>query len=75
VGAVAASFGYLDAPDVPRVLAQIDPDELEYFLSTVELVRGDGPGLPRWRERLFLATVRLGAPREVTDRGLATSHL
>jgi KUP system potassium uptake protein len=65
-----ARFGYLDAPNVPsvlRLLAQaklefeFDVDEISYFLSTIELQRGDSPGLSRWRKRLFVATSRVTA--------------
>ena len=73
----------MDAPDVPSVLRlieqaelefPIDADEASYFLSTIDLARGDGPGLGRWRKTLFLATSRItadaaeyfGLPRERT---------
>jgi KUP system potassium uptake protein len=65
---VGARFGYMDAQKVPAVLALIDPEELEFsidegdtsfYLSAVDLVRGDEPGFNRWRRGLFLATSRL----------------
>ena len=58
----------MDAQKVPAVLALIDPEELEFpidegdtsfYLSAVDLVRGDEPGFNRWRRGLFLATSRL----------------
>jgi KUP system potassium uptake protein len=61
---VEARFGYMDEPDVPSVLRQIDQAQLEaavdvaeasYFLSTIDLTRGDAPGMSRWRKHLFLA--------------------
>jgi KUP system potassium uptake protein len=67
---VTACFGYMDIPDVPRLLAQIDPAQLEttmdfadasYFLSTIDLCRGREGGMPPWRKRLFLATSRITA--------------
>jgi KUP system potassium uptake protein len=66
---VAARFGYMDTPNVPDVLqlireADIESpldDEVSYFLSTIELRRGDAPGMSRWRKRLFLATSRITA--------------
>ncbi|HKR99881.1 MAG TPA: KUP/HAK/KT family potassium transporter, partial [Candidatus Dormibacteraeota bacterium] len=67
---VAARFGYMDAADVPAVLAQIDQREVEapfdaagasYFLSTIDLCLSDLPGMARWRKRLFLATSRVTA--------------
>jgi KUP system potassium uptake protein len=62
---VSARFGYMDAPNVPGVLRQLEAAEIEcpielddtnYFLSTIELRAGDAPGLARWRKRLFIAT-------------------
>jgi KUP system potassium uptake protein len=67
---VAARFGYMQRTDVPAVLAAIRPDRLEapidlddavYFLSTIDLRVEDGPGLPRWRKQLFIATSHLTA--------------
>jgi KUP system potassium uptake protein len=67
---VSARFGYMDQPNVPdalRLIRQADiesplgDDEVSYFLSTIELARGDTPGLSRWRKRLFLATSRITA--------------
>jgi KUP system potassium uptake protein len=65
-----ARFGYMDRPDVPALLRQIqkadiesplEVDEASYFLSTIELCRGDTPDMPRWRKNLFLATSRITA--------------
>jgi KUP system potassium uptake protein len=62
--------GYMTTPDVPAVLATIDPslpegplrlDEASYFLSKVELRRGPNPTMPLWRWRLFVATSHLTA--------------
>ncbi|MEA2346331.1 MAG: system potassium uptake protein [Thermoleophilaceae bacterium] len=67
---VGAHFGYMDQPDVPSVLrllekadieCPLEVDEASYFLSTIELVRGDMPGMSRWRKGLFLATARISA--------------
>jgi KUP system potassium uptake protein len=79
----SARFGYMDEPNVPRVLRQIadadieapiDVEQASYFLSTMDLCRGDDPGMSLWRKRLFLATSRMtadaaeyfGLPRERT---------
>jgi KUP system potassium uptake protein len=60
----------MDDPNVPGVLRQletaeiecpIEVDEASYFLSTIELRRGDAPTMARWRKRLFLATSRITA--------------
>ena len=65
-----ARFGYMDHPNVPGVLRQIEQsgiefplevDDASYFLSTIDLTRGNEPGLSRWRKNLFLATSRITA--------------
>jgi KUP system potassium uptake protein len=65
-----ARFGYMDKTDIPRVLRRIEQEDIEcplevksasYFLSTVELGRGDDETMPRWRKHLFLATARVSA--------------
>src|SRR5262249_25923506 len=67
---VTARLGYMDEPNVPALLplireadieCRIDDDRLSYFLSTIELVKGDSPGMSPWRKRLFLATAQLTA--------------
>jgi KUP system potassium uptake protein len=67
---VAARFGYMDTPSVPALLPLIrdacaegplDSEGVSYFLSTIEVRKGDSPGLSRWRKRLFIATTRLTA--------------
>ncbi len=65
---VTARFGYMDLTNVPGLLPLIRdadvegpaPDaKLSYFVSRIELVQGDAPGLSRWRKRLFIATSRI----------------
>jgi KUP system potassium uptake protein len=81
---VSARFGYMDRQNVPDVLCQLeeDPDiecpievaQARYFLSTIELGRGDEPTMARWRKQIFLATAGIaadaadyfGLPRERT---------
>jgi KUP system potassium uptake protein len=67
---VAARFGYMDVQNVPALLPLIreaklerplENDELSYFLSRIEIVRGNTPGMSRWRKRLFIATSRVTA--------------
>ncbi len=67
---VTARFGYMDTPDVPALLpliraadlqSPLDNGKTSYFLSTIEVRRGNTPGISRWRKRLFLATARLTA--------------
>jgi KUP system potassium uptake protein len=66
----SARFGYMDDPNVPGVLrlletadieVPIEVDQASYFLSTIELRRGDAPTMARWRKRLFIATSRITA--------------
>jgi KUP system potassium uptake protein len=65
---VTARFGYMDPTNVPGLLPLIrDADvegsaldaKLSYFVSRIELVQGDAPGMSRWRKRLFIATSRI----------------
>ena len=65
-----ARFGYMDQPDVPAVVRQLESAQTEcvidasgasYFLSTIDLYRGDAPGISRWRKTLFLATAQITA--------------
>jgi KUP system potassium uptake protein len=62
---VLARFGYMEKPDVPRTLGRLDAADTEgrlqigdasYFLSKIELRRGDEPTMADWRKRLFIAT-------------------
>ena len=58
-----ARFGYVEDPDVPAVLAHleppVDPATVSYFLSRADLVPGPEPTMARWRKRLFIATSRI----------------
>jgi KUP system potassium uptake protein len=80
---VAARVGYMDVPSVPALLPAIrkacyegplGTEEVSYFLSTIEVRKGDSPEMMAWRKRLFIATTRLTAdaaeyfqlPREQT---------
>jgi KUP system potassium uptake protein len=65
-----ARFGYMDNVNVPGVVRQIAESDIEapidvgdasYFLSTMDLVHGDAPGMSDWRKRLFLATAHITA--------------
>jgi KUP system potassium uptake protein len=38
-----------------------DDDTLSYFLSRIELVQGNAPGMSSWRKHLFIATSRITA--------------
>ncbi len=67
---VTARLGYLDTPDVPRLVAlaaehglevEVDLENAVYFLSQVDLVPTAAHGLERWRKRLFIAMARNAA--------------
>jgi KUP system potassium uptake protein len=64
---VQVRFGYMERPQIPAVLRTLRSDEPEvpldfdtasYFLSTIDLHRGNVPGMAGWRKALFLATSR-----------------
>jgi KUP system potassium uptake protein len=66
----SARYGYMDQPNVPAVVRELETAQTEcvinasdasYFLSTIDLYRGDAPGLSRWRKTLFLATAQIAA--------------
>jgi KUP system potassium uptake protein len=67
---VAARFGYMERPNVPRALSLLDPEDTEgpidlanasYFLSKLDICPGDAPTMAPWRKRLFLATSHITA--------------
>jgi KUP system potassium uptake protein len=60
----------MDPQNVPALLPFIRAADIEsplhdgkmsYFLSRIEIVRRDTPGMSRWRKRLFIATSRITA--------------
>jgi KUP system potassium uptake protein len=64
---VTISYGFQDEQNVPRALRQaahrelevaLDIDNATYFISQITLVRGDGPGMTKWRKKLFLGLSR-----------------
>ncbi len=62
---VAISYGFMEEPDVPTALAQaamsgspIAPQDTTYFLGTETLLATKRPGMPLWRERLFVLMSR-----------------
>jgi KUP system potassium uptake protein len=67
---VTARFGYMDKTNVPGLVplirgaaieSPLHDDRLSYFVSRIELVQGNTPGMSRWRKRLFIATSRITA--------------
>jgi KUP system potassium uptake protein len=80
---VTARYGYMETADIPAALAMLAPEQTEgeldldqasYFLSKIELRRGDAPTMAAWRKRLFIATSyitadaaeQFGLPRDRT---------
>ena len=62
---VRLSFGFMDAPDVPRALKlcersglSIPQFQTSYFLSRESIVSTSGGGMAPWRERVFTAMTR-----------------
>jgi KUP system potassium uptake protein len=58
---VQLEFGFMDEPDVPAVLSQIevrglsyDPDDVTYFIGRESIVAGKAPGMHPWAEQLFV---------------------
>jgi KUP system potassium uptake protein len=67
---VTARYGYNDDQNVPALIplinragieSRLDEKQISYFLSKIELHRGNTPGMSRWRKNLFLATAHLTA--------------
>ncbi len=62
---VTAHLGFMETPDVPQILAQarrigadIDLDQVTYYLGRITLVPGRGRSLSRWRRFLFTFMLR-----------------
>ncbi|MGH3676795.1 MAG: potassium transporter Kup [Mycobacterium sp.] len=62
---VTANFGYMERVHVLDALRGLDPKQTEgrisvdstsYFLSKLELTKGDQPTMAAWRKHLFIAT-------------------
>jgi KUP system potassium uptake protein len=69
ISSVVARYGFQERPDVPDIVRRASPgletpcdlSDITYFLSKMEIVETDAPGMPRWRKRLFLATTHIAA--------------
>ena len=58
-------YGFMEEPDVPAALVEasergfaIDLDETTFFLGVETLLATERPGMPLWRERLFVLIAR-----------------
>lgn len=57
---ITGRFGFMQKPNVPRLLRQcanhdleIDPDKATFFLGREIIIPSKAPGMARWREHLF----------------------
>jgi KUP system potassium uptake protein len=53
-------YGYMEDPDIPKVLANLDtpglvfdPEETTYFLGRETIIASKRPGMALWREKIF----------------------
>ena len=58
---VRLHFGFMDEPDVPAALADVaiagfefDEHDVTYFVGRESVTTGKAPGMPAWREELFV---------------------
>lgn len=63
---VTGRFGFMQKPDVPRLLRQcanheleVDPNKATFFLGREIIIPSANPGMARWREHLFAFTSKL----------------
>jgi KUP system potassium uptake protein len=70
ISLVVARYGFQEHADVPALVRHvsatgcetpIDVDDAIYFLSKIEIIQTDAPGMAAWRKQLFLATAHLAA--------------
>ena len=62
---VIGNYGFMEAPDVPQVMAlakgkglDIDLDEVAYFVGRISLVPDNKKDMPKWRRFLFTFMLR-----------------
>jgi KUP system potassium uptake protein len=73
-------YGFMERPDIPRLLAQlkecgctIDLADVTYFVGHETVTRReDGRGLPHWQEQLFAVMERNASHVTVTSIFLVT---
>ncbi len=63
---VTGRFGFMQKPNVPRLLRQcaghgleVDPDKATFFLGREIIVPNPAPGMARWRKHLFSLASKL----------------
>jgi KUP system potassium uptake protein len=70
---VTAHFGFMQRPDIPRLLEEAQqhgckmlPDDITYYVGHESILhRRHGPAMPLWQERIFAAMLRNAS--HVTD--------
>lgn len=66
---VIARFGFMEHPDIPRILSLLkqrrllphEPEDISYFVSRLQPVASDYPGMALWREKMFVFMLRNAA--------------
>ncbi len=66
---LTAHFGFMELPDIPKILSKSsrlfefkkDPSDISYFVSRLQPVATDLPGMALWREKLFVLMLRNAA--------------
>jgi KUP system potassium uptake protein len=70
ISLVVARYGFQEQPNVPAIIrncavigleSPVDLSDITYFLSKIEIVATDAPGMAPWRKRLFTATAHVAA--------------
>ncbi len=63
---VTGRFGFMQKPNVPRLLRQcaahdldVDPDKATFFLGREIIIPSEAPGMAKWREHLFSLASKL----------------
>jgi KUP system potassium uptake protein len=67
---ITIHYGFSDSPDIPAALTlaagkikecDVDVEGCSYFLSRINIVRTNAPGMHSWRKKLFVAVARQAA--------------
>lgn len=66
---VSARYGFMEHPDIPRILKMLrmsqalphDAKDVSYFVSRLQPVATEHPGMSIWREKLFIFMLRNAA--------------